>query len=123
MNIGRKEEKGARAEGSHPARRAINLHQPHLGGVSETLRHRLADNVGYMLLVRRRETSMKKPMLFVSHKAVAYPSDLPGLIKGRSFISHKGPVVTSRGRKGVMSRDVNRLRGRQLGTYVEKQAV
>lgn len=69
---------------------------------------------------------MKKPMLLLAHKAGAYPSDLPGLIKGRSFVEPlplRAPVVTSRGRKGVMSRDVNQLRPRQLGAPVGKQAV
>lgn len=57
---------------------------------------------------------MKRPMLLVSHKAGAYPSDLPGLIKGRSFmvpLSPTGPpVVTSRVRKRAVSRDANQLR-------------
>lgn len=64
---------------------------------------------------------MKRPMLPVSHKAGAYPSDLPGLIEGRSLWSlspPKAPVVTSRGRKRVMSRDVNQLRPRQRGAHV-----
>lgn len=34
---------------------------------------------------------MKTPMLLVSHKAGAYPSDLPGLMKGRSFESPLPP--------------------------------
>lgn len=69
---------------------------------------------------------MKNPMLLVSHKAGAYPSDLPGLIEGRSFVEPlplRAPVVTSRGRKGVMSRDVNQLRARQLGAHVGEQVV
>lgn len=69
---------------------------------------------------------MKTPMLLVSHKAGAYPSDLPGLIKGRSFESPltsplRPPVVTSRGRNRVMSRDVNKMRPRQRGFSRRKQ--
>lgn len=69
---------------------------------------------------------MMKPLLLVSHKAGAYPSDLPGRIKSRSFVvplSLRAPVVTSRGRNRVMSRDVNQLRPRQLVARVAKQAI
>lgn len=100
-----------RARGGLASRSARDQLTPATPGGSlrnrEAPRHRLTDNVGYMFLLllfvtlRGRDTSMKKPMLFVSHKAGAYPSDLPGLIKGRSFISPpQGPRRYIAGTKG-----------------------
>jgi hypothetical protein len=128
-NIRRKEEKRARA-GELAFRSGVRSLTPATaGGSVRNLPARLTDKcwlhvvVGDVCHGQRKERQHEETLAARVTQAGAYPSGPPVSRAGASWslsLSSSGspPVVTSRGRKRLMSRDVNRLRPRPRAARV-----